>query len=119
MDHHLKIIAPLHTECKFIRIDAEKAPFFVAKLQVRTLPTLIVFRDGKTVHRLTGFEGLSKDKKDPDVWETSRLQEWLADAGAIDYKPPHPDIQEEMARLGLRSNGTVFQGGIDLYDEDF
>jgi hypothetical protein len=28
MDHHLKIIAQLHVECKFLRIDATKAPFF-------------------------------------------------------------------------------------------
>ena len=31
MDHHLKIIAPKHMSCKFLRMDAEKAPFFIHK----------------------------------------------------------------------------------------
>jgi len=34
MDHHLAILSPLHMETKFIKINAEKAPFFVDKLQV-------------------------------------------------------------------------------------
>jgi hypothetical protein len=32
MDHHLKMIAPRHLSCKFLRLDAEKAPFFVQKV---------------------------------------------------------------------------------------
>jgi len=35
MDHHLELIAPLHFECKFLRIDAEKCPFFIQKLQIQ------------------------------------------------------------------------------------
>ena len=116
MDHHLGIVAPLHTECKFIRIDAEKAPFFVSKLQIRTLPTLIVIRDGKAIDRLTGFEGFSADKSKPDQWETSKLQEWLAKTGAISYKAPPKDLVGEMKRLGLRSR--IYHGGMEEYNED-
>lgn len=36
MDKHLALLAPQHVEAKFIKIDAEKAPFFVGKLQVTT-----------------------------------------------------------------------------------
>ena len=46
IDHHLQLIAPVHLECKFINIDSEKCPFFVQKLQVKTLPTLVIFCDG-------------------------------------------------------------------------
>lgn len=35
MDMRLGELAPRHLETKFLRIDAEKAPFFVQKLQVR------------------------------------------------------------------------------------
>jgi hypothetical protein len=115
MDYHLKLIAPIHTECKFIRIDAAKSPFFVAKLQIRTLPSLIVFRDGKAIDRLTGFDGFSNNPKDPDDWETGSLQAWLAGTGAIDYKPPSVDLQEEMKRLGLRSH--VYRGGVEHFSE--
>jgi len=122
MDHHLKLVAPKHVECKFVRIDAAKAPFFVAKLQVRTLPCLIVFRNGKAVKRLTGFEGLASDfENDPDTWETDRLRTWLAGTGAIKYAPPairsREDMQTEMARLGLRP--SVYRGTImGEYNDD-
>lgn len=33
MDMRLGELAPRHLETKFVRIDAEKAPFFVQKLQ--------------------------------------------------------------------------------------
>ncbi len=48
-----------HSECKFVRIHATKAPFFVEKLNIKTLPTLLIFKDGKTVERLIGFDGVS------------------------------------------------------------
>ena len=35
VDKHLKIIAQKHLSCKWLTMDAEKAPFFVSKLQVR------------------------------------------------------------------------------------
>ena len=118
MDHHLKLIAPQHTTCKFLRMDAEKAPFFVAKLQVKTLPTLLVFQNGKTIDRLTGFDGLAKDATKPDEWHTGRLQEWLSQTGAIEYTVPTEDIQEEMDRLGLTPRGAIWRGGVAAYDED-
>jgi hypothetical protein len=34
VDMHLHKICKLHTEARFVRIDAEKCPFFVTKLQV-------------------------------------------------------------------------------------
>jgi DNA polymerase III gamma/tau subunit len=42
MDHHLAKLAPRHIESKFIKIDAEKAPFFVEK--VSALPVSCNFR---------------------------------------------------------------------------
>ena len=59
-DHHLRIIAKMHPETKFICINAEKAPFFVERLAIRTLPTLLFFIDGINFERIIGFEGISK-----------------------------------------------------------
>lgn len=124
MDHHLKIVAPLHLGCKFLRMDAEKCPFFVTKLKVKTLPTLIIFREGKMIDQLTGFEGLAVDPKDPDKWHTGRLRQWIATTGAIEYRPPTEEIREEMERMGIKPRGNVWSGtagggyrGTD-YDED-
>lgn len=110
MDHHLNLIAPLHLTCKFLRIDAEKTPFFVQKLQIKTLPTLIVFREGKAMERLTGFEGLAKDLNEPDKWHTGKLQQWLAQTGAIKYKVPTEDVLEEMRMMGIRTKAGVWSG---------
>lgn len=103
MDFHFKEVATKHTECKCLRIDAEKAPFFVEKLQVRTLPTLIVFCEGKAVDRLTGFEGLIEDPSRPDEWSTRRLAEWMSRTGAIHYTPSAEEIRQDMERLGVKS----------------
>ncbi|KAI9994574.1 hypothetical protein PInf_011315 [Phytophthora infestans] len=40
MDMHLAKLARRHIECKFLKLNAEKAPFFVEKLVIRVLPTV-------------------------------------------------------------------------------
>lgn len=47
-------------ECKFLHLNAEKSPFFVQKLAIRTLPTTVIFRDGISIDRITGFEDFDK-----------------------------------------------------------
>lgn len=110
MDHHLAAIAPQHMDCKFLRLDAEKSPFFVHKLQIKTLPCLIVFQEGKAIDRLQGFEGLAVDASEPDKWHTGRLQQWISETGAIKYRMPTEEIKEEMKRMGIRPKGTVWSG---------
>ncbi|KAL3527141.1 hypothetical protein ACH5RR_011797 [Cinchona calisaya] len=58
MDKHLKSLTPKHMETKFIKVDAENAPFFVAKLAIKTLPCVIFFRNGIAIDRLVGFQDL-------------------------------------------------------------
>lgn len=58
VDHHLSKISYTHPECKFISVNVEKAPFLVKKLQIQTLPTIVVFINGKTVDTIVGFEEL-------------------------------------------------------------
>lgn len=124
MDHHLKLIAPKHLSCKFLKMDVEKAPFFTHKLQIKTLPTLIIFREGKTVDQLTGFEGLAIHQNEPDKWHTGRLEAWISSTGAIEYKMPTEELKEEMRRMGINPRGTVWSGvsrsgyQSNIYDSD-
>lgn len=69
IDFHLAKIAPEHKECKFLKLDAEKTPFFVGKLAIKVLPTICLFKDGVLVDRITGFEdfGGKDDFKTIDV----------------------------------------------------
>jgi len=108
MDYHLKIIASEHLEAKFLRIDAAKAPFFVSKLRIQTLPALIVFDEGKEIGRLTGFDGLALNPKKPDEWHTGRLEEWISELGAIKYVKPTEEIEEERKRMGIVVRGSVY-----------
>mmetsp|Transcript_31264 Transcript_31264/g.38199 ORF Transcript_31264/g.38199 Transcript_31264/m.38199 type:complete len:333 (+) Transcript_31264:41-1039(+) len=119
MDQHLRIVAPLHLECKFLRIDVHKCPFFVQKLQVKTLPTVICFREGLAVDRLVGFQGLVSENGtgDVDKWKTGQLREWLAKSGMIEYEVPKGEVLAEMERLGLKPHGAIW-GDEDEFDED-
>ena len=104
MDHHLKKLAdnPRHLSCKFVRIDAEKAPFFVVKLKIKVMPTVIVFKDGQTMDRKLGFEGLvetygtrGQAMADVENFPTSRLGYWLESIGALEeYDGPDSDEEE-------------------------
>ena len=82
MDKHLKILAQQHLGCKFLHIDSAKAPFFVNKLSIVMLPTVVVFRDGKVEDTLCGFEALGNK----DDFRTAVLEKWLAEQGCIKLK---------------------------------
>jgi len=82
MDKHLRALAPRCVSVKFVRINASKAAFFVAKLKVKVLPTLAFFVDGVLIGRQTGFEGLVKSAADQD-FPTLRLLNVLRVAGML------------------------------------
>lgn len=82
IDMHLQLLARAHPETKFVYINAEKTPFFVERLNVRTLPTLLFFRDGINFERVLGFDGISNK----DSFPTSALAKRLARSGMITPK---------------------------------
>lgn len=73
MDTHLQEIAKSHGETIFARLDSEKAPFFVVKLAIQTLPTLIMFKDGVVQDRLIGFEEVADTLDFDTILLTRRL----------------------------------------------
>lgn len=81
MDHHLQKLAAHHIETKFLKIDAEKAAFFIQKLTIRTIPTIMCFVDGIAVDKIIGFEGLADDMNEghEDEWTTYMLALNLAE----------------------------------------
>ncbi|GER27990.1 thioredoxin domain-containing protein [Striga asiatica] len=80
MDKHLKSLAPRHFGTKFIKLDAENAPFFVAKLAVKTLPCVILFRKGVATDRVVGFQDLGGK----DDFSTRTLEIHLVKKGIIE-----------------------------------
>lgn len=60
MDMHLRKMAihPKFLGTRFVKMDAEKAPFFVSKLRIQTLPSVCLFIDGVLKHKHLGFDSL-------------------------------------------------------------
>lgn len=82
IDMHLREIAKNHFETKFVFLDAEKTPFFITKLAIKVLPTIVLFIDGVAVDRVVGFEELGGE----DEFETIILTRRLVKAKIIDAK---------------------------------
>jgi len=103
VDMHLRTIAQQHQEAKFIYINAEKSPFFVGKLAIQVLPTIVCFIDGIAVDRVVGFEDLGG----ADDFPTLALTRRLVKAGVV--KPRNKS-----------EKGTVFKraGKDDDSDDD-
>lgn len=122
MDKHLQALAVRHIECKFLKIDAEKTPFFVDKLQIRVLPTVVCFKDGIAYEqRQVGFEGLTEGlaQGKEDEWKTTDLAKKLSEIGVIEYTPPPTD--EELEKYGMKGKKTIWGGVVckeDDYDDD-
>lgn len=79
IDKHLEQLARKHLATKWIKIDANKAPFFVGKLAVKMLPTLIFFKDGIARDRLVGLDELGTTLE----FNTERLEKRIEKAGVI------------------------------------
>ena len=73
VDMHLRKIAATHAEAKFVYLNAEKAPFFIKKLQIQVLPTILCFIDGIAVDRVVGFEDMGNKDDFPTLALTRRL----------------------------------------------
>ncbi|OIW09837.1 hypothetical protein TanjilG_20544 [Lupinus angustifolius] len=105
MDKHLKSLSSKHVDTKFIKLDAENAPFFVAKLAVKTLPCVILFRQGVAVDRFVGFQDLGAK----DDFSTRTLEALLLKKGIIDKKKDEDDEggYEESTRRSVRSSALA------------
>jgi len=119
IDHHLAILAPKHVECKMMRLDADKAPFFVQKLQVQVMPTIVVFKDGLAIGRLVGFDGLTEGLAPghENEFKTDALERWLAMAGCIEYEATATEAEiEKFTLAGARKAAMVgyADGALDI-----
>eukprot|EP00048_Salpingoeca_helianthica_P023540 m.25052 g.25052 ORF g.25052 m.25052 type:complete len:202 (-) comp8819_c0_seq1:21-626(-) len=79
MNKHLTVLAKKHFLCKFVKMNAEMAPFIVTRLKIRVLPTVLCFVDGKVVDRIVGFEELGGI----DDFKTTALEKRLEKCGVI------------------------------------
>ena len=100
VDMHIHKICREHEECRFVRLDAERAPFFINKLGVQVLPTIIMFVDGKAVDRVVGFDELGG----ADDFPTVNLTRRLIRGGVLDAKNRVEKGQIKIKRGAKRNN---------------
>ncbi|KMZ57160.1 putative Thioredoxin domain-containing protein [Zostera marina] len=111
MDKHLKALAPLHINTKFIKIDAENAPFFVTKLAVKILPCVIMFRNGIASDRIVGFHDLGEK----DDFSTKSLEILLKKKGIVDVKK---EIDEDGEDIDINRRRSVRSSKLQNSDSD-
>lgn len=56
VDAHLDRLSKEHLETKFIKVNVEKNPFLVERLQIVLMPTIVLIKDGKTEHSILGYK---------------------------------------------------------------
>lgn len=91
VDKHLRILAQKHLSCKWLTLDAEKAPFFVSKLAIQMLPTVIVFKDGIVHDQFAGFDEMGGK----DEFRTEVMEHWFSKAGCVVMKKKDVDKMNE------------------------
>lgn len=82
MDKFLRQLATTHKETKFCRLNAEKAPFFVKRLSIQVLPSVVCFIDGKKIDQVLGFE-FNEEKVTCEKEQIKLLEERLGLIGVI------------------------------------
>lgn len=80
MDQQLGRVAHCHDDVTFAKLNAEKSPFFVTKLKIKTLPTVVLFVNGVAKDRIVGFEGLDGGR---DTFRARALENRLVRAGLV------------------------------------
>jgi thioredoxin 1 len=55
-----KSFSEKHDNIKVFKVDIDSSPDITARYSIRSLPTLIFFKDGKTINTLVGLTQLSR-----------------------------------------------------------
>lgn len=78
----MAILAKKHVETKFLKLNAEKAPFLTERLRITVIPTLALLLDGKSKDYVVGFSDLGNT----DEFPTEMLEWRLGCADVINYR---------------------------------
>ncbi|XP_023021343.2 thioredoxin domain-containing protein 9 [Leptinotarsa decemlineata] len=113
VDKHLKALAPKHIETRFTKLNAEKSPFLVEKLKIKTLPTIVLIKNGVMVDKIVGFTQLGNC----DDFSTETIEWRIAQHEVINYEGDlsvPPLLQEKKSK----GSGKKIRDGIFNRDDD-
>lgn len=124
LDAHLTVLARLHPETRFIKINVEKAPYLCQRLLVTLIPTLVTTKSNFSDAKLEGFDMLGAR----DDFTTRDLENWLVANGAVDTGEPAPDTvpgtatprtRVQRTSVVMRSRGATLVEHAHDSDEDW
>lgn len=121
VDKHLDLLARKHVEARFVKIEAERAPFLTRRLNIRIIPTILLIHEGKTKDYIIGFTDLGNK----DDFSTERMEWRIAQAGVIEYAgdllnpPDEPGHGSGAKKSGFLLGKTkIIRGGDGDSDDD-
>lgn len=83
-DSHFPILASKHFETRFVKLNAEKAPFLVERLKITVFPTLLIIVGGEISDKMPEFKAF----KGNISFKAEELERRLGITGVIKYDDP-------------------------------
>lgn len=115
MEKHLRTLCASHLETRFLKIEAEKAPFLAERLRIWMLPTLAIVKNEKITDYIVGLDELGG----VEDFDTNVLEARLIQAGVLFERPCHKPSKPAAHQQGLiRKGGSIPMGDSDE-DSDF
>mmetsp|Transcript_20468 Transcript_20468/g.28571 ORF Transcript_20468/g.28571 Transcript_20468/m.28571 type:complete len:253 (+) Transcript_20468:48-806(+) len=120
LDKHMQQLAQKHMEARFIKINAEKAPFLAERLNIVLLPTVLCTKNNYTHDRIEGFDPLGGTEN----FSTQTLRARLGQKGCIDYdplvdKPLNPEKELYNTAKSNKSGKAIYASKLaQLKDDD-
>jgi len=117
VDKHLERLAPKHLECRFLKVNAEKALFLSERMEIIVLPTVCLIEKNQCIHKIIGFGEMG----DTDDHSTDDFAKVLSTHGMIhyveneEYKDPNRAPTEAEVRKGYIG---YQKKAVDDYDSD-
>ncbi len=107
MERALRALAPKHMETRFVRVEAEKAPFLTQRLRVWMLPTLAILKDGAATDYIVGLDDVGGREDFAD----EALEARLAALGAV-FEEAQPRAAAAAREGGGGGGGGGGSGGV-------
>ncbi|CAM9199329.1 unnamed protein product, partial [Chrysoparadoxa australica] len=105
---------------RFLKINAEKAPYLAEKLNIYIMPTILLVKDTQTVHQIRGFDEMGGGDDFSDDMLAWVMGQW----GVCNYEgdpPEDPTQNSGYNSINLMKRGNIkaaeeFSDGDDNYD---
>lgn len=116
LDRIMSDCAGKHLETRLCKINAEKSPYLVEKLNIFMMPTLLLVKDSKTVHHIRGFDEFGGT----DDFDMETFEYVTSNYGVLNYDGGVPefltgDQSKGVNSIGMKS-GSIRAG---LHERDY